>query len=93
MDLSRVSDEYSVKKLYKYDISFDKVSKMDEIVQRVNDQLSKEGYTTNLNLTTTSSSYQIDGPLFVLCGFGHVGDGNIHLNVLMRYLFVISILV
>lgn len=70
----RTHEGITTSKLYKYDIGVDKVLKMLELIRRVEAQLTREGFAKRNDR----------GIAFELCGFGHVGDGNLHLNILMK---------
>jgi FAD/FMN-containing dehydrogenase len=84
MDMSRQHEPECAAKLFKYDVSLPQASQMPLVMQIVSDQLISEGH----EVVDSASGYQDDSLVsFKICGFGHVGDGNLHLNILMRYIY------
>ncbi|RUP08311.1 hypothetical protein BC936DRAFT_140139, partial [Jimgerdemannia flammicorona] len=59
--------------VYKYDISIP-VPVLYQAVEAMRDQLSRTGIYTNAP----------DSPIIDVVGYGHIGDGNLHLNIVAR---------
>jgi FAD/FMN-containing dehydrogenase len=88
MSLSRTGTASSpgtglVKKLFKYDVSLPEVAQMPVLVSEVADQLRREGYRVTQFAGDDDNGSTSVAVTFQLFGFGHIGDGNLHLNILM----------
>ncbi|PVU93883.1 hypothetical protein BB559_003136, partial [Furculomyces boomerangus] len=62
---------------YKYDISIP-ISKLYQIVPDIKNRLSEAGVYDN---NSDSSSMETDKVVKSVNGYGHIGDGNLHLNI------------
>ena len=84
-----VSPSVIKRKLFKYDIAVSDTLQMPILIRRVSEQLKAEGYhilqDTDMpkDVTKKTSLYESSVACFQLFGFGHLGDGNLHLNIIM----------
>ena len=84
-----VSPSVIKRKLFKYDIAVSDTLQMPLLIRRVSEQLKAEGYhilqDTDMpkDVTKKTSLYESSVACFQLFGFGHLGDGNLHLNIIM----------
>ena len=67
-------------KLYKYDVSL-RIGDMDDLVCEIKHEISLNSV---LNSFKYRSAFGIDDTRYEIFNFGHIGDGNLHLNVLVR---------
>ena len=67
-----------MKKLYKYDISLPNLQRIPEFMEGARKRLVDAGYSVK-------DPWDGRHAAFRLYGFGHLGDGNLHLNILMKY--------
>ena len=77
MEMSRTPSS-SVKKLYKYDVSLPSVHQILNFAEGVRQSLVDAGYSVEEQSSGGQAAFR-------LYGFGHLGDGNLHLNILMKY--------
>ena len=75
MEMSRIPSSFS-KKLYKYDISLQDLKHMPQLTSNTRRVLLDEGYYVGKHCGSDCVSFE-------LYTFGHLGDGNFHLNILM----------
>jgi len=83
MDLSKIknAEEVYPGNLFKYDLSLS-VLEWEAFIQNVKDAVLKLGFATNRAAQIGATENK---PLLQFCCFGHMGDENLHLNILLRY--------
>ena len=77
MDMSRQKTNDLKGRLIKYDVSID-VNQWDEFLNSCRDELRSKGFPIDEDKDDKSL------PLLMFHNFGHMGDANMHLNILLR---------
>ena len=92
MDLSRrraanivgTASDSSKGMLFKYDVSIP-ISQWSPFVATVGEDLREKGYLVLLGRNEYDAVVGMASPALYICCFGHMGDENLHLNILLRY--------
>ncbi|CCH61739.1 hypothetical protein TBLA_0F01970 [Henningerozyma blattae CBS 6284] len=66
--------------VYKYDISLP-IRDMYSLIEETNKRLQEQSLIADSSSSPSSSSSSSSKPVIGAVGFGHMGDGNIHLNI------------
>jgi FAD/FMN-containing dehydrogenase len=69
-------------KLFKYDISI-KLDLVVDFIDMIKNRISSAGYRVRGLEHNQTKPVLLESFEFVLCSFGHAGDQNIHLNILL----------
>ena len=73
-------------RLFKYDISVP-LEEWNTFIRAIHLAVEKAGFTIALSADSkqTEESYHLTKCSLIFSCFGHMGDENLHLNILLRY--------